>query len=279
MIVNFFDRNISYAASFDDALEKGRCKNHVTYSKQYERGNVNVFTDTHISDVINHQNDVNVAWVMEPRSYIRDVYAWLSSNHKLFDAVMTHDFELIESISNGVYLPAMCTMIDSDSIQASHSKSMLCSLIYSDKKQLPGHKLRFSCADKIRSNNLDVSLCGSGTGVFMDKKSDGLNDFMFSITIENSKSRGYFTEKILDCFSTQTIPIYWGDSHVWEYFDAEGAILFNSVEELPEIIAGLSVEKYNSLLSAAKRNWEICRKEYYSMDRLVAKTINRILDV
>ena len=183
MNVNFFDRNISYATSFDNALEKGRCKNHINYLRQYEQGNINIFTDGHVKDVVNYRNDVNVAWLMEPRSYIGSVYAWLTISHKLFDVVMTHDLELLESISNGVYLPAMCTMVDSDSIQASHNKSKLCSLIYSDKKMLPGHHLRFSCADKIKSNNLDVSLCGSGTGVFMNKKSDGLNDYMFSITI------------------------------------------------------------------------------------------------
>ena len=49
---------------------------------------------------------------------------------------------------------------------------------------------------------------------------------MFSIVIENSIESDYFTEKLLDCFLTGTIPIYVGTKTTSEYFDTDGIIYF-----------------------------------------------------
>ena len=59
---------------------------------------------------------------------------------------------------------------------------------------------------------------------------------MYSITIENCRQPGYWTEKIVDCFATKTIPIFWGDDAVNNYFDSEGIIYFNNEEELDKIL-------------------------------------------
>ena len=50
---------------------------------------------------------------------------------------------------------------------------------------------------------------------------------MFSIAIENSRNGCYFTEKILDCFTTRTVPIYWGCPDIGDYFDMNVIITFN----------------------------------------------------
>ena len=39
-------------------------------------------------------------------------------------------------------------------------------------------------------------------------KIDGLKDYRFSVVIENCKRDYWFTEKLIDCFVTGTIPIY-----------------------------------------------------------------------
>jgi hypothetical protein len=45
---------------------------------------------------------------------------------------------------------------------------------------------------------------------------------MFGVAIENVSHRGWFTEKILDCFLLKTIPIYWGCSNIEDYFNPKG---------------------------------------------------------
>tara|TARA_Y100000592_G_C5474605_1_gene321516 strand:- start:208 stop:387 length:180 start_codon:yes stop_codon:yes gene_type:complete len=53
-----------------------------------------------------------------------------------------------------------------------------------------------------------VEKYGSGAGNPIDKKEEGLTNYLFSLAIENSKIDNYFSEKLLDCFATSTIPIY-----------------------------------------------------------------------
>ena len=276
MIVNFYDKNITYAPSYDEALEKGRCKNRITYSRDYRPGRVNLITDEVIEQTAKTtflKGQVNVAWIMEPIDYIRHVYETIFKDCSKFDLIMTHNLQLLEAAHNAVYIPAMATLIDTASMNKRHDKKLVCSMIYSDKKSLPGHMLRYSVVDKIRSTTNCVDFFGSGTGTRIEKKTEGLNDYCFSISIENSRSRGYFTEKLLDCFATRTVPIYWGDDYAWEIFDKSGAITFDSVHEIPEILSCLSFEKYKAMLEAVERNWETCCRNYYSMDSWVLKNM------
>ena len=65
---------------------------------------------------------------------------------------------------------------------------------------------------------------------------------MFGIAIENFSHRGYFSEKILDCFLMKTIPVYWGCSNIHDYFFEPGFFKFENIDDLLES-AGGSVEK------------------------------------
>ena len=51
-----------------------------------------------------------------------------------------------------------------------------------------------------------------------------LFDAMFSLAVENVAQDDYFTEKLLDCFLTRTVPIYWGCPNAAAYFDPEGIV-------------------------------------------------------
>lgn len=61
-----------------------------------------------------------------------------------------------------------------------------------------------------------------------------LFETQFHIAIENCRSRYYFTEKLIDCLLTDTVPIYWGCRNIGDYFDTSGII---QVENLDELIA------------------------------------------
>jgi hypothetical protein len=53
------------------------------------------------------------------------------------------------------------------------------------------------------------------------------------------------------------VPIYWGCPTLGEFFDLEGIILFNTLEELGGILQNLSVEEYEKRLPAIHRNFEL----------------------
>ena len=71
-------------------------------------------------------------------------------------------------------------------------------------------------------------------------------DTQFGVAIENFSHRGWFSEKILDCFLLKTIPIYWGCSNIGDYFDIDGIIPFNNVDDLIYITNQLNESYYNN---------------------------------
>lgn len=81
-----------------------------------------------------------------------------------------------------------------------------------------------------------------------------LFEMQFHIAIENCRSRYYFTEKLLDCFLTDTVPIYWGCRNVGEYFDMGGIIEAGSVDEVIAACNAATEADYASRASAIRAN-------------------------
>ncbi|PAF43767.1 hypothetical protein BKH45_00425 [Helicobacter sp. 11S03491-1] len=54
-------------------------------------------------------------------------------------------------------------------------------------------------------------------GDFSSSKYEFMKHYKFSIAFENSSTSGYITEKILQAFGAQTIPIYWGDTTISQW--------------------------------------------------------------
>lgn len=66
----------------------------------------------------------------------------------------------------------------------------------------------------------------------------------FSVIIENSKEKNYFSEKLIDCLLTKTIPIYWGCPNIGDYFDIDGFIIFQDKNDFLNKINSIDLESY-----------------------------------
>ena len=117
---------------------------------------------------------------------------------------------------------------------------------------------------------------GRATDRPLELKSEGTNDYMFQIAIENAKRNNYFADKIYDCFVTGTVPIYWGAPNVGDFFDERGILAFETPEELKDILLSLSEEKYHSMFEYVKNNFEAVQK-YLSPDDLLYENIVKSL--
>jgi hypothetical protein len=93
---------------------------------------------------------------------------------------------------------------------------------------------------------------------------------MFSIVIENFQDELYFTEKLLNCFATGTIPIYLGAKNIGEKFNLDGIIQFNTIEELNNIITTISDKLYQDKIDSVKDNFNRC-KEFLSIEDYIYK--------
>jgi hypothetical protein len=105
-------------------------------------------------------------------------------------------------------------------------------------------------------NNIDkIDVFGRGINEIPNKEV-GLKDYMFSFAVENDTYDTYFTEKILDCFATGTIPIYMGTKKVVEYFNPDGIIFFDGMFDISQ----LTEELYQSKMEAIKDNYDRVQK-------------------
>ncbi len=82
-------------------------------------------------------------------------------------------------------------------------------------------------------------------------------EYRFTIAIENLVSPFYFTEKILNCFAAQTIPIYIGATEIGRFFNLDGIIPIRveDLDRLEEILAQCTPEEYERRLPAVLDNY------------------------
>lgn len=100
-----------------------------------------------------------------------------------------------------------------------------------------------------------------------------LFDSMFHIAIENTKIDNYFSEKLLDCFQTKTIPIYYGCTNTHKYFNVEGIIFVDNIDDIISYCNSLTPETYEKMLPFAEDNlirsasWVSCEGRVESIVR------------
>ncbi len=61
-------------------------------------------------------------------------------------------------------------------------------------------------------------------------------DYRFTLTFENSCSSGYTTEKIVEAFAGDTIPIYWGNPRIAEEFNPAAFINCHDFDSLDDVV-------------------------------------------
>lgn len=216
------------------------------------------------------KSKTNCAWIIEPPIINGENYVNIKKIKDQFKYIFTHQKSMLGEGDNFVYIPHGGTWLREEDISI-HEKNKLVSFIFSWKQWNPYHRMRFRVFDRFKDSSL-VDFYGTGCDKPLDLKIDGLKDYMFSIVIENSIENGYFTEKLLDCFLSGTIPIYVGHRSVTEIFDESGIILFEGDENLPDILSKLNSDFYKSKLESVQKNFEIA-KNYINPEKLIQKYI------
>jgi hypothetical protein len=85
-----------------------------------------------------------------------------------------------------------------------------------------------------------------------------------------------FTEKLIDCFLTGTIPIYYGCPSISKFFNTDGMLIFDSINELSEIVNMIDTEYYYSKIESIKENFELAKK-YTICDNILYEKIKNEL--
>lgn len=196
-------------------------------------GILNFYLDGFISSAFSDRSNLpKYAWIIEPKDLQQNIYNDVKNNLdnyiNEFEMIFSHDEELI-SLHEKIKPVIGGFWIKKPKI---HSKNKLISMISSNKNFLSGHSKRLEWIEKLRNK---VDLFGKGFNE-IEYKEDGLNDYMFSVAVENTEYSHCISEKILDCFATGTIPVYLGSPSINNFFNEDGIIkLTDHFEISPEI--------------------------------------------
>jgi glycosyltransferase involved in cell wall biosynthesis len=112
-------------------------------------------------------------------------------------------------------------------------KPLRLSWITSNKSSLVGHRYRLDFLDRLRAA-VDFDLFGNGFRPIADKW-DALAPYRYSIAFENMRAPYYFTEKLMDCFVAETMPLYYGSNIIERFFPPEAMVIIDPAD--PDIFA------------------------------------------
>ena len=256
-----------------------------------DEGDIVIYTDLFLKN-IDTKAKYNIALLIEGRELHRSYYDYISNNNKNFDLVLTFDKTLLERGENfAMNLYGTCWL--HDSYINLWNKNKLCSMVTSNKRETLGHCFRHIITDCIKNNNIKVDIYGGNylnlpymTSRAFTKEHSGrhisnckinaLKDYMFSITIENCKQDYYFTEKIIDCFLTGTVPIYYGCPSIGKFFNINGIIVIDTLLDLMNVLSSINIELYNTMKPYIEENYNIAQqyKNFNINEKAILDLIN-----
>lgn len=228
--------------------------NHPTYF-EWSRDEFKADEETFITDGHLYKNlDSNsIAFLIEPPSTSPHTYQFVYQNQNRFKYILTFYEDLIKVCKNALFYPYGGSFFKKEQLNI-YNKTKNISMLLSSKQDTLGHKFRHECKNFLLSKDIDIYQSSDNTRF---DKIDTCKDYRFSVVVENGKYFSYFSEKIIDCMTTGTIPIYNGCPSIANFFDINGIIIFESINELDNKIKICTKEFYDSRLESIKRNFDL----------------------
>jgi hypothetical protein len=219
--------------------------------------NICIYTDQKCFENIDSSKD-NYAWIIEPPIINGENYEQIIQHSSKFNKVFSYMNYLKDKIPNWIYIPHGGTWLRDSELHI-YDKTKLCSFVFSNKTWNRYHRMRHNIYNNLKHTNT-LDFFGSGSDNPIEFKITALKDYMFSVVIENSIEDCYFTEKLLDCFLTGTIPIYCGHKNVSKFFDTDGILFFDGENDLSSVLQILTESLYSSMEDSVNRNFYLAHK-------------------
>lgn len=224
------------------------------------RGNDKIGDIAFITESMFHMVDSfpeprKIGLIIEPPQVIQTSYnlARQPDFYNKFEFIFTYNKELINMNPEKFkfYPFGGCWIYPHDRLV--HPKDRGISIIASGKRDTVGHKLRHEVIERFKDRIHGVY----GRGYHqIGNKIEVLKHYAFQIVIENDDSDTWFTEKLIDCFMTGTIPIFWGCKSITEHFNKDGMMIFNNLDELDILLSVANGDYYNNCMPYIMENFQ-----------------------
>jgi hypothetical protein len=186
---------------------------------------------------------------------VLDISKQVIENQHNFDLILSWKKQVLDNCKNAEKFLFGGKFIDDNKLKIDKKNQI--TYLTSNKYFTEGHKFRQEIFNFLESHDFDGNY-----EIFIHKSPPRIdkeiifNNSKFSIIVENGKEDDYFSEKLIECLYTKTIPIYRGCPTISEYFDLEGFLIFNTLEELIDIIVNLPHNIYDEKYHLVEKNYE-----------------------
>ena len=213
-----------------------------------------------------------IALLIEPRPLQPKVYDYIEKCYGKFMYVFTHDSALLKKIPNAklIIWGGVWSWADEEK-DFNHPVSMVASW----KGETPVRIQRRELAKELKG---EVDTYGTFDGGQFASTHDIYAKYPFSIVIENHIDDYWITEKICNCFANKTIPIYWGARKIYEFFNPQGIITAEGIDDIKTILEQLNPEvDYYSRFDAVQDNYKRVRA-YQKFETWFMKEYGELLE-
>jgi hypothetical protein len=101
----------------------------------------------------------------------------------------------------------------------------------------------------------------------------GLIDYEYSIVLENSQQKNYWTEKLADAYLSWCVPIYFGCPNIKDFFPENSVYMINNnttIEDIDKILSNdiclEDIKKSRDLILDEYNIWEVINKKLKTID-------------
>lgn len=290
-----FNKIYHYFYTFSRQVSLVGWHHEADYSCIKSNENVEIYHSNTISD-----NNVKKIYIQPEPDCICNIKQHLEKNHNKYDYILCFDTKTF-NYPNVIPLLYGSTWIEkTDYLNIDRNiKEYKISSLCGTKNWTIGHSLRIALfMNQLQLSRFPLEIFRTppdGHGTLNNQilpdinnnkliraehsaKIDLFKTFQFSIVIENCREYGYFSEKIVDCLITKTIPIYYGCENIGDYFNTDGWILLQTndiISELNEKLELLNESYYNNYTSVIEENYHKAI-QYSSTMENIYKSIAKI---
>ena len=229
--------------------------------------------------------------LLEPRSIEPESYENILKHknyvEKNFDLLFTYDAQILNTISNARFVPFPASVWYGANLEGSMFEGAMAgfssdgkakeqwggliispenyklktkniSMISSAKEMCHMHLVRKKLAFKCKNESLADTFGKFDGGAYCAIELP-FEHYRYSVVVENNIEPYYFTEKIMNCFAAQTIPIYLGATEIRQFFNEDGIIQIGleDCDHIENILRRCTVEEYERRLPAVLENFRL----------------------
>lgn len=211
-----------------------------------------------IEDTKDASDQMRILFLCEP-NVITQIADKVCEVHERWDYILSHNRRVLLRCPNSIRFPYGTSWIRDYSFP---HKAFGVSHMVTAANWTNGHTLRRTIWARDKDIRVPMRFFIShkvtdleSRGYVLGDSKAPLFDTQFHLAIENSSTKNYFTEKIIDCFQTKTVPIYYGAKNIGRFFNRRGIFVVRNADEAVATCNSLTASTYDSMHAAIEDNY------------------------